>query len=155
MSKGVSGAFQGTIGALMALSDILNPNEEEEKLIQAVEDNGDKIDRARLIKIVQRGEDDKIVWLEQGKSGDGGSGLAHIIDRHEIQFNQNGIRTQDISNFLATAIKTGTIVGQQGKKFPADIYSFKYNGSEYYVAITVGSNGYIVSANPASSKRRK
>lgn len=42
----------------------------------------------------------------------------------------------------------GHIVGYQGKGTGRPIYEVDYNGTKRRVAVTVGSNGYIVGANP-------
>ena len=47
----------------------------------------------------------------------------------------------------------GNIVGTQGKRNPPrTVYEFVYNGQTQRIAIQVGSNGYIVGANPKSMK---
>lgn len=89
----------------------------------------------------------KIVWLERGRGGSGGSGLAHIIEQHGKQFNGRGIGDLELPSYLLQAVRTGTIVGMQGSR---PIYEFTYNGARQRVAITVSDNGYIVGANPRS-----
>ena len=39
-----------------------------------------------------------------------------------------------------------------GKRNSRTIYEFFYNGKKQRVAVQIGSNGYIVSANPKSMK---
>ncbi|MBQ3424530.1 MAG: hypothetical protein IJH38_04950 [Clostridia bacterium] len=92
----------------------------------------------------------EIVWLESGESGNGASGLKHILKEHESNFNEVGIPTDMIADFVLTAVSKGEIIGYQGKGKSRPIYRLIYNGREYKVAITVGSNGYIVGANPRS-----
>lgn len=89
----------------------------------------------------------KIVWLERGRGGSGGSGLEHIIEQHGKQFNGRGISNSELPGYLLRAVSTGTIVGMQGSR---PIYEFTYNGVRHRVAITVSENGYIVGANPRS-----
>lgn len=86
----------------------------------------------------------KIVWLETGRSGKGGAGLAHIVERHGSEFGARGISTSEIPGYLIQAVSTGSVVGMQGSR---PIYEFAYNGVRHHVAITVSSNGYIVGAN--------
>ena len=43
-------------------------------------------------------------------------------------------------------------MGTQGKKNPRTVYEFIYNGNKQRVAVQVGENGYIVGANPKSTK---
>ena len=134
MSKGNSGYFSGTSG-------------EGKALIEEVQANGDKINPSDVIGIMKK-EDGKIVWLEKGHLGNNPSGLAHILDAHETNFNDKGIKTSDIPDFVLTAVSKGKIVGYQGKGNGRPIYEVEYNGETHLVAVTVGSNGYIVGANP-------
>ncbi|MCR5587501.1 MAG: hypothetical protein K6F77_08210 [Lachnospiraceae bacterium] len=48
------------------------------------------------------------------------------------------------------AVKSGTIVGYQGRGKGRPIYEFIYEGKTRRIAISIGSNGYIVGANPKS-----
>ena len=45
------------------------------------------------------------------------------------------------------SVKIDSVLGEGGQ---GKIYKVTYNGKEYKVAVTVGSNGYIVGANPRS-----
>jgi filamentous hemagglutinin len=136
MSKGCSGYFSGTSG-------------EGKALIDEVKANGYKINSNDVIGIA-KDKQGKIVWLEQGHLGNNPSGLKHILDAHESNFNSKGIATSNISDFILTAVSKGDIIGYQGKGTGRPIYEVKYHGQKYKVAITVGSNGYIVGANPRS-----
>jgi hypothetical protein len=50
------------------------------------------------------------------------------------------------------AIIKGEIIGYQGTKEPRrPIYKIKFNGKINYIAISIGTNGYIVGANPTSN----
>ena len=134
MSKGNSGYFSGTSG-------------EGKALIAEVQANGDKINPSDVIGIMKN-KDGKIVWLEKGHLGNNPSGLAHILDAHESNFNDKGIKTSDIPDFILSAVSEGKIVGYQGKGTGRPIYEIEYNGETQLVAVTVGSNGYIVGAYP-------
>ena len=135
MSKGSSGYFKGTSG-------------EGRALIDKVPSRGDKITPSEVVGIACT-SNDNIVWLEKGHLGKNSSGLAHIMDAHESNFNQKGIASSNISDFVLTAVSKGEIIGYQGKGTSRPIYKVTYNGKEYKVAVTVGSNGYIVGANPS------
>lgn len=135
MSKGNSGCFKGTSGECKALID-------------EVVSRGDKITPSDVIGIA-RNSNNNIVWLEKGHLGKNSSGLAHIIDAHESNFNQKGIESSNISDFVLTAVSKGEIVGCQGKGTGRPIYKVTYNGKKYKAAVTVGNNGYIVGANPS------
>lgn len=134
MSKSNSGYFTGTSG-------------EGRALIDEVQARGDKINPDEVIGIT-KDTSGKIIWLEKGHLGGKPSGLAHIIDAHESNFNAKGIASSDISDFVLTAVSKGTIIGYQGKGTGRPIYEVEYNGKTYQVAVTVGDNGYIVGANP-------
>ena len=133
MSKGDSHLFSGTSG-------------KGKELIAEVVASGEKISPDKVLMIT-REPDGKIVWME---TGTGKSGLEHIISEHGHQFNGKGISNEDIPNYILEAVYQGNIVGYQGKKDPRPVYEFIYNGERQRVAVQVGSNGYIVSANPKS-----
>lgn len=134
MSKGGSGYFLKTSG-------------EGRALIQEVQSLGYQITPDDVIGIT-KDKTGKIIWLEKGHLGDRPSGLAHILDAHESHFNDKGIQTENISDFVLTAVAKGDIVGYQGKGTGRPIYEINYDGKKQKVAVTVGSNGYIVGANP-------
>lgn len=134
MSKAISNQFSGTTGNNAAL-------------ITQVEQAGEKINRQDVVAITKDSLG-KIVWLEKGHLGDRASGLAHVIEEHGPQFNGKGISNDEIPQYLMTAVKYGEIVGYQGRGKGRPIYEFKYEGKKQRVAITIGSNGYIVGANP-------
>ena len=48
-----------------------------------------------------------------------------------------------------TTVTRGTIVGYQGRGTGRPIFEIVYKGRKYKIAVTVGSNGYIVGANVA------
>jgi len=133
MSKGDSHLFSGTSG-------------KGQELIAEVVASGEKISPDKVLMIT-RDPNGKIVWME---AGNGESGLEHIISAHGHEFNGKGISNEDIPNYVLEAVYQGNIVGTQGKKNPRTIYEFTYNGERQRVAVQVGSNGYIVSANSRS-----
>ena len=135
MSKGNAGLFTGTSG-------------EGKALIDEVVSNGDKISPDKVL-LITRDPSGKIVWLEEGNDS---SGLQHIVNEHGSDFNNIGISEDEIPAFVMQAVSQGTVVGTQGKRNPRTIYEFDYNGETYQIAVQVGSNGYIVGANPRSTK---
>ena len=137
MSKGDSGYFSNTSGKGKAL-------------IAEVEARGDKITASEVIGITKT-SGGQIIWLEKGHSSGKPSGLAHIIEKHGNQFNDIGIETNDIADFVLTAVSKGRIVGYQGKSTTRPVYEVEYNGVIHRVAVTAGSNGYIVGANPSGN----
>jgi hypothetical protein len=99
---------------------------------------------------IARMPDGQIVFLERGSSvGPRPSGLAHILD-HADDFAHRGIPSEQIPDLLLEARTQNKIVGYQGRGTGRPIYEVIVNGHKYYVAITIGSNGYIVGANPAT-----
>ncbi len=135
MSKGSSHLFSGTSG-------------EGQALIDEVISNGDKISPDKVVMIT-RDLNGRIVWLEEGNNN---SGLQHIINEHGREFNGRGISNENIPNYVLEAVYQGNIVGTQGKRNPRTVYEFVYNGVTQRIAVQVGSNGYIVGANPKSMK---
>jgi len=136
MSKPISGEFSGTKGAGAALVSQLNAR-------------GENFNSSDVVAITQD-PSGNIIWIEKGHLGDRPSGLAHIVAAHGADFAKQDITENEIPQYLMTAVKTGKIVGYQGRGKGRPIYEFTYNGVTCRVAITIGSNGYIVGANPKS-----
>lgn len=135
MSKANSGHFRGTNGEKKALAD---------ELVRS----GAKC-IAENITGITKDPYGKIVWLETGTEK---AGLNHIIEEHGSQFNEKGISNDEIPDYIMEAIRQGNIVGYQGKKNPRTIYEFVYEGKIQRIAITIGTNGFIVGANPKTAK---
>ncbi|BBF85945.1 putative large exoprotein [Aquitalea magnusonii] len=91
------------------------------------------------------GPNGKIVFLENGSSS---AGLQHIIERHAADFESKGIAQSDIPSVVMEAVTKGTLVGTNGS---APVYQIIYDGSPKYISVGVGSNGFIVRANPVST----
>ncbi|ANF56445.1 two-partner secretion domain-containing protein [Halotalea alkalilenta] len=117
------------------------------KLMDELSKGGVKHTPESIVDIA-RTNSNRIVFLEAGKGGEGGSGLAHIIERHASQFADKGIPVNDIPYVIMAAIKEDKIVGKNGT---APVYEIVYMGEKKYIAIGVGDNGYIVRANPTST----
>ena len=116
-------------------------------LIAEVQARGDKISPDEVLGIT-RDLSGQIVWLEKGHLDGRPSGLAHIKDRHETELNTVGIHSSEIPGFVLTTVAKGKIIGYQGSGTGRAIYEIVYKGRKYKIAVTVGSNGYIVGANP-------
>ncbi|SPX86664.1 Uncharacterised protein [Moraxella ovis] len=91
----------------------------------------------------------QIVFLETGNSR---AGLQHVIERHENEFGAIGVSKHQIPSVLITTLEQNKLVGYQGGGRP--IYETTINGQTRYIAITVGDNGFIVGANPASKPKK-
>ena len=85
------------------------------------------------------------MWLEEGSAA---AGLEHIYVRHEVDFASKGISRAEIPTVVMNALECGEIVGTNGS---ANVYRIMQNGVEQNIAIGVGSNGFVVRANPVSS----
>jgi filamentous hemagglutinin len=72
----------------------------------------------------------------------------HIIEVHGTDFSNKGIAESDIPSVVMDAVTKGTQVGTNGS---APVYQITYNGNPKYIAVGVGSNGFIVRANPVST----
>lgn len=135
MSKGSSHLFSNTSG-------------DGKALIEEVVKKGYKISPDDVL-LITKGSNGKIVWLETGNEK---SGFQHILAEHGKEFNGKGISNENIPDYVLEAVYQGNVVGTQGKKNPRTVYEFIYNGNKQRVAVQVSENGYIVGANPKSTK---
>lgn len=125
-------------------------NQDKAALLAALLDAGIKHSPEKIVRIAKQA-DGKIVFLEEGKPGRRGSGLAHILKEHQEDFARRGIAENEIPDAVIAAITRGTFLGYQGTIEPRrEIYEVTFNGKTQCIAVTVGDNGYIVGANPAS-----
>lgn len=105
---------------------------------------GTKITPERVVDI-RKLPDARTVWLETGSDA---AGLQHIYKRHEVDFVNKGILRDEIPTVVMDALERGKIVGTNGS---ANVYRITHNGIEHNIAIGVGSNGFVVRANPVST----
>jgi hypothetical protein len=116
---------------------------EKDALIAELKAAGVKYNPDEIVTIF-RNADGKIVWLEKG---DPARGLAHIVGEHGPEFAAHGYSEAEIPNLVRTALQDGEVIGYQGKGTGRPIYQVLFGGKMVKIAITVGSNGYIVGAN--------
>jgi hypothetical protein len=90
----------------------------------------------------------KIVFLEQGNSD---AGLQHILEKHSLEFADQGIKQNQIPDIIITALTEGKMIRYQGRQKTRMIYEVNFNSKTHYIALTVSNNGYIVGANPRTS----
>jgi filamentous hemagglutinin len=136
MSKTGSDLFKYTSGANAAL-------------VQELTNSDAKCNPSDIVGITKDPKGN-IVWLENGTSS---AGLNHILAEHEGDFNNQGVTTEELPTFILEAVHQGNVVGTQGKGPRArTVYEFTYEGKPRRVAVQIGSNGFIVSANPKSMK---
>ncbi|MHC5933873.1 hypothetical protein [Nostoc sp.] len=125
-------------------------NDDKAALFAALCQAGIKHSPEKIVRIAKQA-DGKIVFLEEGKAGIRGSGLAHILNKHQEDFAKLGISENEIPDAVMAAVTRGKFRGYQGTIEPRrEIYEVIFNGQTQYIAVTVGDNGYIVGANPAS-----
>jgi len=120
--------------------------ETEETLLKELAASGIKHDPAAIVKIF-RDADGKIVFLEKGRSS---AGLQHILEEHTKDFANLGVTKDQIPDLIEKAVTEGKIVGTQGRD--RVVYEVSFNGEPIRVAVQVGDNGFVVSANPQSVK---
>ena len=72
-----------------------------------------------------------------------------MLERHGVDFERRGISREQIPKAVIDAVKSGVPVGVQGRKPGRPIYEVDINGTKQRIAVTVGSNGFVVGANPA------
>lgn len=114
-------------------------------LISELKLAGVKFNESEL-KWLFKNNEGKIIFLEKGNTS---AGFEHILS-HKNDFIAKGIAESDISNFIMQALKENKIVGYQGLGTGRPIYELIYKGTKQKVAITIGSNGFVVGANPTS-----
>ncbi|MGP3947231.1 hypothetical protein [Streptomyces sp. 7N604] len=117
--------------------------ETKEALVKELKDQGVKCDPDKIVRI-ERGADGKIRFLEEGNQR---AGLRHITGRHAQDFANKGVPEAEIPDVVMEATTSGQQVGMQGTR---PVYQVNYKGKILKVAVTVGGNGFIVGANPAS-----
>ena len=119
------------------------------ELLNELAESGAKYTAENVVAITKT-VNGQLVWLETGSAGRGGAGLLHILEEHASDFAAKGIESNQIQEFLMTAVSKGNIISYQGQGTGRPIYEVMYNGVKQYVAITIGSNGFIVGANPTT-----
>jgi uncharacterized protein YukE len=119
------------------------PNGPDRKLIDELVANGIKVNPDDVVRI-GRDSSGKIIFLEVGNPK---AGLEHVMT-HADDFAKVGVPKEAIPDLVMKAATEGKIVGYQGKGTGRPIYEVEFNGQPIRVAVTVGSNGFIVGANP-------
>lgn len=84
-----------------------------------------------------------VIFLETGTSN---GGLAHILKEHASDFANRGISESQIPEAVFKAATQGTFVRKQGTR---SIFDVELNDRIQRIAVDIGSNGFIVGANPA------
>ena len=113
-------------------------------LINELKTNGVRFNSEDILDI-GKNQSGKVVFLEKGNPE---AGLQHILLEHRQDFIDKGIAEKDISKIVFEAATNGKQVGISGKSRP--VYEVMYKGVKKTIAVDVGSNGFIVGANPAT-----
>ncbi|EMN90601.1 toxin HINT domain protein [Leptospira weilii str. UI 13098] len=119
------------------------------QLISELNRLGIKNSPGEIVEIA-RDASGKIIFLEAGNSK---AGLTHIIEDHAEDFLSKGIQQNELPTFLMKAATEGKIVGYSGAGTGRPVYEIMYKGQKQTVGITIGTNGFIVGANPVSIYR--
>lgn len=117
---------------------------EKEALIAELRQQDIKHNPEQIVAIAKLASG-QIIFLEIGSDR---SGLQHVILQHVDQFAAQGIEKARIAEAIMVALTQGEMIGYQGRGATRPIYRFTFNGQKRMMAITIGNNGYIVSANP-------
>jgi hypothetical protein len=118
-------------------------------LVAEVQKSGHKISPGRVVRI-GRDRCGQVAWLEQG---DDGAGVTHLLDVKRVgDFANFGIDQEDIVDVVFSAATRGVPVGVTGTD--RVVYLIDYRGQPKRIAVSVGSNGFIVGGNPVSLTRK-
>lgn len=126
----------------------------KQDLMQALKAKGTKFDADAVIAIDQN-QNGEIFFLERGNDR---AGYKHVLS-HATDFKNKGVKVAKLPAFLMHTMKTNQQVGMQGEKAKRGgrpIYRgtlFAQRNVEIDVAISAGSNGFIVGANPTTLRK--
>ncbi|MCG5258655.1 filamentous hemagglutinin N-terminal domain-containing protein [Cupriavidus gilardii] len=145
--SGILGAIPVGAAAYGKLSQLLGrgAGAVDPEALNALVANGVKFTREHVVATT-RTPSGQVVFLETGSTT---AGLRHIIQEHAKDFANIGVTESQIPGVVMSAIKEGLIVGYQGTGTGRPIYQTVVNGQKQNIAITIGSNGFVVGANPA------
>ena len=124
---------------------------EEEDLIQEALSEGKKINPKKVI-FITRDPNGRIVWLEEGMTKKEAeamdrtpAGLRHILEGHAKNFQDLGVKREDIPKFLKSLIQRGEIIGRRNGGV---VYRNPAGAEKTPIEILISANGYIVTAFP-------
>ena len=118
--------------------------EERATLLRELAKSGVKHTPKEIVRVARRAADGKIIFIEKGNRR---AGLQHILERHAGDFVRQGFSSDEIPDIVIKAATEGNVVGYQRTR---PIYETEIKGNRYHISVTVGSNGFIVGANPIS-----
>lgn len=100
------------------------------------------------------GLEKRILWIEDNLPQ---TGYQHML-KHADEFEQIGITKDQLSEIAEAATTIGIPGGQQGnkaKRLGRPIFGLFFYGKALAVAVSVGSNGFVVGMNRSSWERFK
>lgn len=115
--------------------------DEERSIINEIEESGVKIKKSDVVFAIK--VNGRNIWLETGNDS---AGLRHILNNHEKDFNNIGVKTSEIPDFVKDIIMNGEFVGERISKKKKKGVVLKFQGRCY--TISIGDNGFIVGAFP-------
>lgn len=103
---------------------------------------------------IGKSKDGRIIWIE---SGNNTAGLNHILSSHGNDFAKDGFTSKSLAKFLVKTVLTKRPIGytKTRNQTPRAVYKVTVNGKTKYIAVTTGSNGFIVGANYISKGKIK
>lgn len=139
-----------------AVIDALDIPEEWKELIKLAAKSDVKMSVDRIVRIWQidgnrgiPGLERRILWVEDNLPQ---AGYQHMLN-HAEEFQQIGITKDQLSEVAEAATTVGIPGGQQGSKGKRPgrpIFGLFFYGKPLAVAVSVGSNGFVVGMNRSS-----
>lgn len=120
----------------------------KQDLINGLKNDGIKFSEKDIV-FIKKDESGKTIWLETGNDN---AGLKHIVNQHAGDFKKAmNVNEKQIPSVISKAISKENFVnktervGANGQTEIRKLY--KYDG-KYYLAISFGDNGFIVTSHP-------
>lgn len=138
-----------------AKKELFHPQDAETlKLIEEAVKSGVKISEDQVLRIWKIVEKEKIpgltrsiIWIEDGNAR---AGYQHMLD-HAAEFEELGVTKEQMTEVAEAATTVGHPGGIEGKKKPGrPIFGLYFYGQPLAVAISIGSNGFVVAMNRIS-----
>ena len=140
----------------LGIIDTLDISPEWKELIKIAAISNVKMTVEKVVRIWQidqnreiPGLEKRILWVEDNLPQ---AGYQHML-KHRLEFEQIGITKDQLSEVAEAATSVGIPGGQQGKKgtrLGRPIFGLFFYGKPLAVAVSVGSNGFVVGMNRAS-----
>lgn len=142
--------------ATLAAIDALDVPSEWKHLIKIAATSGVLMTVDRIIRIWQidqnrpiAGLEKRVLWVEDNLPS---AGYQHML-QHAHEFEQIGITKDQLAEIAEAATTIGIpggVQGQKKKRIGRPIFGLFFYGKPLAVAVSVGSNGFVVGMNRAS-----